>query len=81
MILGVLYHIFGPLIDLKSPENGQNAHFSPFALNSSAPWGPKKSMEGPYSLISHTCGGQKSMEHAYTLIAYTCGGQKSKERT
>ena len=76
----VLYHLFWPLVDLKYTQNGQNANFSPFALNSSAPWWPKKSMEGVSPLISHTCGGQKSMERAYTLIAYTCGGQKSKER-
>ena len=46
MTLEVLYHLFGPLKDLNSPENGQNALFSSFALNSSAPRWPKKSMEG-----------------------------------
>ena len=37
---GVLEHLLSALTALKSPKNGQNAHFLPFALNSSAPWWP-----------------------------------------
>ena len=40
LLLRTVNHTLWPLVTLKFLRNSQNAHFSPFALNSLSPWWP-----------------------------------------